>query len=58
MSLPTARVLFKVVAPVTAKVEPRVVGPPLTAKLPVPDTVVLPLSEIAPVPVEKLPVPV
>ena len=54
---PTDRVEDRVVAPVTARVLPRTVGPLLTVKAPVPVTVVLPLSEILPVPVLNDPVP-
>ena len=52
-----ARVPFKVVAPVTAKVPPKEVAPELTVKVFEPVTVVSPLSEIAPEPVENVPVP-
>jgi len=67
---PTARVELRVVAPVTPRVElsvvapatfripPKFVSPLPTVKFFEPVTLVLPLSETLPVPVEIVPVPV
>src|SRR5258708_385401 len=48
----------RVVAPVTPRLPPRIVAPELTVKVLDPVTVVLPLTETAPVPVENAPAPI
>jgi hypothetical protein len=53
----TARVLFKVVAPVTPSAPPSVVVPVPTVNGFAPETVVAPFKVILPVPVENVPVP-